>query len=164
MTNIIYHDWIVEISCDPDHREETRVCWEAAGPDVHLIAEVNRALETLAPLEQDIIHLYYYSGRSLMQIARELHKPLKRIEAIHHQALLKLNQKLTPFVHNRFDIPIEIVRNCPICDSLYKDQINGLIAKKKEGETWREIIRILKSSYNIIIKTPQILIGHQKYH
>ncbi|MEW5925176.1 MAG: hypothetical protein AB1746_14425, partial [Candidatus Zixiibacteriota bacterium] len=68
------------------------------------------------------------------------------------------------FVRSRFDIAVGAETICPLCNSSYKDQINDLLRNKSKEETWQEIIGILKSKYDIVIKTPQILIGHQKYH
>lgn len=164
MAKTIYQDWIVEIGCDPDHRVDIAVCHDAPAPDENLVAEVNRALNTLTALEQDFIHLYYFSGRTLLQTARQCRISYSRAGYIHNQVIRKLRKELAAFVRDRFDITVRIDENCPICNSRYKDRINDLIRKKRKEDTWREIIGILKRRYGLVIKTPQILIGHQKYH
>ena len=164
MAKMIYQDWIVEIGCDPNHRDEIAVRHDEPAPDEGLVAEVNRAINTLTEIEQDFIHLYYFSGRTLMQIARKCNTSYSRVGYLHNRIIRKLRKELAAFVRNRFDLIVSVDETCPICRSCHKEQINDLIRKKGKEETWRRIIGILKSKYGIIIKTPQTLIGHQKYH
>lgn len=161
---IIYQNWIVDIGIDPGQVGKIQIQSDLIKPDEQVISAVRKALEKLNPEEQDFIETYYFQGKSYREIAELQNRRLSRIEGLHRRSLAKLKKYLIRFVKERFDIDAEIGRDCIICFSPHKEKIDRLIKAKKKWETWKKIIKILKNKYQIKITTPQILIGHQKYH
>lgn len=161
---IIYQNWIVDIGIDPGQVGKIQIQSDLIKPDEQVISAVRKALEKLNPEEQDFIETYYFQGKSYREIAELQNRRLSRIEGLHRRSLAKLKKYLVRFVKERFDIDAEIGRDCIICLSPHKEEIDRLIKTKKKRETWKKIIKILKNKYQIKITTPQILIGHQKYH
>jgi len=161
---IIYQNWIVDIGIDPGQVGKIQIQSDLIKPDEQVISAVRKALEKLDPEEQDFIETYYFQGKSYREIAELQNRRLSRIEGLHRRSLAKLKKYLVRFVKERFDIDAEIGRGCIICFSPHKEKIDRLIKAKKKRETWKKIIKILKDKYQIKITTPQILIGHQKYH
>lgn len=161
---IIYQNWIVDIGIDPGQVGKLQIQSDLIKPDQEVISEVRAALEKLEPQESEFIESYYFQGKTYREIAKIQDRRISRIEGLHRRSLAKLKKYLARFVKERFDIKVEIGRDCIICNSPHKGKINKLIIIKKKEETWKNIIRILRDKYQLQIKTPQILIGHQKYH
>ncbi len=161
---IIYQNWIVDIGVDPGQSGKLQIQSDLIKPDKQVVSAVRKALEQLEPFEQDFIESYYFQGKTYREIAKFQNRRISRIEGLHRRSLAKLKKYLARFVKERFDIDAEIGSDCIICSSDYKEEIDKLIKNKKKQETWKNIIKILKEKYQIQIKTPQVLIGHQKYH
>ncbi|MCP4706056.1 MAG: sigma-70 family RNA polymerase sigma factor [candidate division Zixibacteria bacterium] len=161
---IIYQNWIVDIGIDPGQAGKIQIQSDLIKPDEQVISAVRKALEKLESQEQEFIESYYFQGKTYREIANLQNRRISRIEGLHRRSLAKLKKYLTGFVKERFDIDVEIGRNCVICESPQKKEINKLIKTKNRQETWKKIIKTLKDKYQIKIKTPQILIGHKKYH
>ena len=161
---IIYQNWIVDIGIDPGQAGKIQIQSDLVKPDQQVVAEVRKALKKLDPTEQDFIESYYFQGKTYREIAKLQDRRISRMEGLHRRSLAKLKKYLVRFVKERFDIEAEIGRDCIICSSPYKEKIDKLIKAKKKRETWKNCIKILKEKYQIKISTPQILIGHQKYH
>ncbi len=161
---IIYQNWIVDIGVDPGQSGKLQIQSDLIKPDKQVVSAVRKALEQLESHEQDFIESYYFQGKTYREIAQLQNRRISRIEGLHRRSLAKLKKYLARFVKERFDIDAEIGRDCIICYSPHKEKIDKLIKNKKKQETWKNIIKILKEKYQIQIKTPQVLIGHQKYH
>ncbi len=161
---IIYQNWIVDIGIDPGQAGKIQIQSDLIKPDKFVVAAVREAIEKMSLQEKDFIESYYFQGKTYREIAKFQNRRISRIEGLHRRSLAKLKKYLARFVKERFDIEVEIGRDCIICESPYKEKINRLIKSKKKQETWKRIIKVLKDKYQIQIKTPQILIGHQKYH
>ena len=161
---IIYQNWIVDIGIDPGQAGKIQIQSDLIKPDEQVISAVRKALEKLESHEQDFIENYYFQGKTYREIAELQNRRISRIEGLHRRSLAKLKKHLARFVKERFDIDSEIGRDCIICSSPDKEEIDKLILAKKDRETWKKIIGILRNKYQIEITTPQILIGHQKYH
>jgi hypothetical protein len=160
---LTYQNWIVEIGFDPGRKGGISVGGDSPRNE-RIIAAVREAIARLSPLEQEFIERHYFCGQSCASIASALDRKEKRIETIHRQAVIKLRKYLAGFVRKQFRIDVEIGPHCPICNSSRKAEIDRLIKNKKKEETWKKIIKMLKKDYSVIIRTPQVLIGHQKYH
>jgi IS30 family transposase len=160
---LTYQNWIVEIGFDPGRKGDISVGADRPRNE-RIIAAVREAVARLSPLEREFIERYYFCGQSCASIASALNKKEKRIEAIRRQAVIKLRKYLAGFVRKQFRIEVETGPDCPICNSPCKAEIDRLIKNKKKKETWKKIIKMLKEDYSVIIRTPQILISHQKYH
>ena len=177
---ITFQNWIVEIGFDPSRRLTDP---ESCGPEAHrydtqlqreINSEVSEALKILSENEREFIRQFYFFGRTYNQIARSSGRRVHKLEALHDRAMRKLRKSLTPFVRERFGIEIESeVRSasqkneklhCPICESEYRGGIDKIISERNRSDTWRPVIRLLRDHYGLRIKSPQQLIGHEKYH
>lgn len=161
---IIYQNWIVDIGIDPGQAGKIQIQSDTIKPDEKVVSAVRKAIEKLNPQEREFIESYYFQGKTYREIAEIQNRRISRIEGLHRRSLAKLKIYLAGFVKDQFDLDVEIGRDCIICLSPYKYKINKLIKAKKKQETWKKIIKILKDKYQIQVKTPQVLIGHQKYH
>jgi len=161
---LTFQNWIVEIGYDP--REKKLLCQSESPtvPNEKIIRMVRHALAKLYPKEREFIRRYYFLGESYQQIAETMGIRISRMDGINCRIRNKLKKLLASFVKNEFDLDVDTGPDCPICISPLKDEINRLLESKTAKETWRPVIQKLKEDYGIIIKTPQILIGHQKYH
>jgi len=162
---VIYQNWIVDIGFNPACKP-TPFDNISAPPNERVINAVRKALDKLSVVEREFVDRYYFRGKSYIQVALAMSKSSDGIENLHRRVIIKLRKHLAGFVKEEFGIgtDIEISPNCVICKSAFRNEIDLLIKNKKKEETWKKIIRKLKIDYNIIIKSPQILIGHQKYH
>jgi len=150
---------------------------EVLKKEMGLEKEVQQAMGRLNFLEKKFIQYYYFECLSYEKIAEILNKKQYKLQRIHRRALDKLKIILKDFVRERFQIscdpekpePVESVwpglnRNCILCQSPFKQEINLLIRGKRKDQTWKPLIKLLEEKYHLKIKTPQILIGHQKNH
>ncbi len=175
-SRVVYQDWIVGLGFAPrEDRDGSRTDVEVQTVSTvepaeeyerrQLIQrEVARALTTLTEDEREFIERFYYSGESYRQIAEKSGRAIYKLEAIHKRALRKLKKELRPLVARLYNLEKRPVNQCPICNSPYRVQIDLLIKHRDKSSTWKEIIRKLREEFNLKIDTPQILIGHEKYH
>lgn len=126
--------------------------------------EVRKAVERLSSDERQFIELFYFDFKSYREIACILRKKAYKLERIHHRALGKLRILLADFVKNRFQLYVPQKTDCMVCQSPYRKEMDELIKNKKPEETYGPLIKIFKQKYGIDIKTPQVIIGHQKKH
>lgn len=160
----IYQDWIAELGRDPDQMTDPKPSKARTAAVSRIERAVRKALSDLTSLEREIIERYYFFGQSYAEIAAAIGKYPKRVEGKHNQALAKLRKSLASFVHKEFGLEISRPVGCPLCQSPFRKEIDRLIDSRRENQTWRSIMGTLKQNYNIAVKSPQMLIGHQKYH
>ena len=186
---IIYRNWIVELGRDPKRLRQApldepseRIFSESdrrtdigdtqtAGGLAEAIrrqeliqTEVRRALETLADQEREFVVCYYFLGHSYREISERSGRAVYKLEALHRRALRRLKRELRWLVHDLFGIKTPRRSRCPICDSPLRAQIDRLIAERDRLATWRPVIKELRDRYGLTVKSPQVLIGHEKYH
>ena len=125
---------------------------------------VTIALNKLAPREKEFVIRYFFQGETYCQIADALKISEKRIGGLHERAIRKLKKSLSEFVKTRYGIHVSSSSDCPICLSSDRPKIEKSIRNKKRSGTWKSIIRSIKRRYKIDIRTPQIVISHEKYH
>lgn len=164
LKRIIYEEWIVELGFDPYQVANVFNLVDKPPYNQKLIAAVRDALSKLTPLECEFIERFYFCGETIPQIAEDLHTEKKWVRSLHRRSVKKLQRYMAAFVKKEYDITVETGPECILCLSPHLAEINEMIKSKKKEETWRIIYRVLKEKYQIKIKTPQILIGHQKYH
>ena len=168
---ITYRNWIVEYGRDPelplDPASMMPTSQKAHDNDEMREAvrqAVEEALDELPYSEREFIIRFHFMGESYRHLAEETGREIHKLEALHRRALRRLKNKLAPFVAERFGLGVASKRTCPICNSDNRSQIDGLIKARNRRQTWRPVMRQLRSRYGIVVKTPQILIGHEKYH
>ena len=143
--------------------------------DPEIEKQVRKALARLSEKEKIFIEEFYYQGRSYKEISAILKINLKQAEYLHRRATFKLRNLLAGFVERKFKIKVDRVSPeksvkhrksvfaCIICQNPKQKEIEKVINSKKEQETWRVVLKKLKSEFNLDIKAPQILIGHMKH-
>lgn len=127
---------------------------------------VSEALERLGEEEKEFVERFYYIGQGYREISEKSGRPVYKLEAVHKRALRKLRKELAPLVRELYQLEVEgrDGNSCPLCRSPFRKEIDRLISGRDRQGTWRPVIQVLKERYGIIIKTPQILVGHEKYH
>ncbi len=183
---LIFQNWLVEIGYDPKlggpHKNEIEQIsideLFESGFDISQeqpsSRQINRrkiieqavkaALEKLTDDEHEFIIRFYFMGEKYIEIAEKSEREIYRLVSLHNRAVKKLKNYLKKFVKEQFAVTEDSQQVCLICDSPYKKEIDKLILMRDPKSTWKHIIQNVSKSYNIKIKSPQILIGHEKYH
>lgn len=161
---IVYRDWIVEYGADPrlvkrEPAQDTPVI-----PNTEIVRVVREALEKLPPFQKELIERYYFLGSSCMELSGDYDLKISEVQAYLGQAVKSLKKSLNSFVRKKFGLVTNRIPDCPVCSSPFRESIDRLILARKPNETWKNIIRILKRDFGVFINTPQVLIGHKKYH
>jgi len=126
---------------------------------------VQLAIRELDEDEREFIARFYYMGESYRQMAEASGRNVYSLEALHRRALRKLRKGLAAFVESEFGVAREKPRKpCVICDSGHRIAIDALIGARPPDATWRSVMRAIADEYGLRVVTPQMLIGHQKYH
>jgi RNA polymerase sigma factor (sigma-70 family) len=137
---------------------------ESSENDESINQEVRKAVEKLSFVEKQFVELFYFESKTYQEIARTLKKKVYKLERIHQRALGKLRILLADFVKNRFKLDVPQKTDCIICKSPFRQELDELIRNKKPEETYARLIKLFKQQYGIDIKTPQVIIGHQRKH
>jgi len=161
---IVYQNWIVELGTDPSVQRGTLPPDDPIIPNGEIIRAVRRALDKLPPFQKELIEDYYFRGISVADLAADRKIKPSEIQSYLREAIKSLKGSLDSFVRRKFGIRSRKSRECPICNSEHRDEINRLIIDRNPRETWKNVIKTLKRDFGIVIKTPQVLIGHRKYH
>ena len=158
-SRIVYLDWVYEVSRRNlfDTGEQTVLAKE-------IVEEVNRAISKLAERDREFVRLYWFEGRPIDELASLFGKSRHNIESLNKCILRKLKTRLAAYVKERFGIDVDSERKCPICYHPERAAIDDLLLAKKESETFKPIYRELRERFGLKVSTPQILIGHMKYH
>lgn len=152
-------DWVYETA-----RAQAFGHGEQSALERRIISEVTQAVSRLTEREQEFVKLYWYEGKSLSEMAESFGKSPHNIESMNRRILRKLKNELAGFVKERFGIDVESDRKCPICSHPERAAIERILRAKTERETLRPIYRKLRETFGVEVSTPQILIGHMKYH
>jgi hypothetical protein len=126
--------------------------------------EVRRAVKRLSNEERIFIEKFYFEFKSYQEIAGILKKRIYKLERIHRRALDKMHILLSDFVKEHFKLEVSQKTDCVICNSPFRQELDELIKRKKKEETYSRLIRTFKQKYGLDIKTPQVIIGHQRKH
>lgn len=159
---IVYQDWIVNLGYDPSGPRPDQL--PPIEYNSNIITAVNDALTGLDQEEAAFIRLFYYQGKGYREIGEISRREIYRLEALHQRALKKLKIRLTANLAETVPLPSPTPPKCVLCRHPHWDKIDRLIVSKRDSQTWKPIIDILKQEFGIRISTPQCLIGHRKYH
>jgi hypothetical protein len=148
---------------------DTAALWSAdcdsnAGYNDEIIVAVRRAIDGLDPDEAEIVRMYHLQGMTYPQISALIGCPPRRLVNRHRTARKKLRLRLHRMLAGRYHVPARLRLDCPLCDHPRAIEIDDLIRAKREDDTWRKTMRILKIDFDIAVIRPQILITHRKYH
>lgn len=166
-SRIVYQNWIVDLGCDPEARNLNHGA--APGIDDEKRVEqihqaVSTAIEELDEDEREFIIRFHYMGESYRQISDKSGWPVHKLDSLHKRCLKKLKKFLAPFVDETFGLKVEQNCACPICDSVYSEQLNEIIRNRDRKSTWTPVLRLFRTKYDLFISSPQLLVGHEKYH
>jgi DNA-binding CsgD family transcriptional regulator len=156
---IVHYDWIYETlrpSLWQQHESDPR--------QERVREAVQRELERLTFDEREFVELYWFQGKSTQEIGELLGRKPYKLEGLNKRIIRKLRNRLAEFVRKEFELEIEAEYDCGICEHKRRREIDKILLAKKPEETYRRIIGILKNEFGISIKTPQVIIGHIKYH
>ena len=146
---------IIESSCPGQERSERAELIDR---------EVRAAVEKLARPERQFVELFYFELRTYQQIAGIMKKKTHKLQRLHQRALDRLQMFLADFVKEQFKLEPRQKRDCIICSSPFRKELEELIRGKKEEETYSRLIGVLRKKYGIEVRTPQTIIGHRKKH
>jgi len=187
---VVYQNWIVEMGFDPAQlkaigswddpllesisldepsacaisNEESQRVIEEREKTSEIRSRVREALERLSMQEREFIAQFYFMGKSYREISEQSGRPIYKLEALHKRAVKKLKRELGGFVRERFGVETGSDAECLICRSPHVAEINRLISRRDKTTTWKPIIKTLRNKYGLKVSSPQMLIGHEKYH
>ena len=171
----VYSNWLVEIGCTPELISIDKLSKNYPNQDSDLITKnqteaqkvrhaVQNALKALTVDEKELIIRLYYMGRTYREISEKSGKTISMLEAIKTRAFKKLKKELTQFVSEQYGLKPEFETNCIICNSEHCHLINQIIVNRDKKEIWKPVIDQIMNKFEIKIRSPQLLIGHEKYH
>lgn len=186
-SRIVYQDWIVEIGHDPgtrvapdggdllrtdfislDHPAAVLSDAEATAARIErrelICRSVTEALNSLDDDEREFVIRFHFMGESYRRLAEKSGRNIHKLEALHKRSLRKLKKQLAGFVHETFGLDSETIPDCPICRSPFAAELDEIIRNRDRTATWHPVLTLLKTRYNLSISSPQLLIGHEKYH
>ncbi len=158
---IIYQNWIVDLGRDPD----LPVSLNRASVSKNRIDNaVRAALDRLTDEEREFIIRFYFMGQTYQDLSEETGRAEHKLSSLHKNTVRKVRWLLEGFVTDKYGLKLGLASTCPLCASKHAAEINELIANRDRTATWRGVIRHLKTRFGIVVRTPQLLIGHEKYH
>ncbi len=163
---ITYQNWIVDLGHDPGLPPSLPDDGTSSHEDQALPVRdrVRQALECLSEQEREIICLFHFQGKSYKSISESSGRSVHRLETLHRRALMKLKRNLAEWVEQTYDIPRDKNLLCPVCNSTDRLAIDQLIAGRDRRKSWKPVLEQLRSRFGLSIRSPQTLIGHEKYH
>jgi len=169
---VIFQNWIVELGKDPDQQvdfsnENSNIKGENESEKKRQELIKNRVAEALKILtddEREFIERFYFMGMTYLQISEKSGRAVHKLEALHQRAVRRLRKELKKTVEELWGIKSKTKKECPLCQSASRVQIDKIINSKQPSDTWKEVIKQIHEQYGIKITTPQLIIGHKKYH
>lgn len=156
---IIHQDWV--------YLTDRPGIWErktSSSRQERVRRAVREEVAKLAYHEREFVELFWFQGRSMSEIAALLGKKPYKLECLNRRILRKLKSRLTDFVNAEFGLKVRKNPGCILCSHPQRVEIDALLKSKRPEETFRRIISTLQSDFGIRVRTPQIIIGHMKYH
>jgi hypothetical protein len=161
---VVYQNWIVDLGFDPVLFSYNTSSGLESEVSEKIENAVRESLDKLDEAEKELIIHYYFMGQTYADISEKSNREIFKLAALHKRAIKKLKKKLSQFVKVNFGIITDLNVSCPICDHEKKNELNELIDSRDKTKTWRPILKIFRDKYLINLRTPQIIIGHEKYH
>jgi hypothetical protein len=161
---------MTELLGHPDREIEQRILGssfpgqESSKREYLVDCQVRSAVGRLSPAERLFIELFYFEFRSYQDIAGIMNKKTHKLERLHQRALGKLQILLAGFVKEQYKLELPRKTDCTICNSPFREEMEGLIRGKNEEETYSRLLRVFRQEYGVNLKTPQAIIGHKNKH
>ncbi len=163
MGKLTYQNWLIE-QTRPDCGVDLVGGPGAPRPNRRVRAAVRQALGQLESDERRFIEWVFFMGRTYRELSERTGRPLHRLEALRLRAFRKLRTALQPFVAREFGLRPESTRRCPICDSADRGMIDAIIRRRDRTRTWRPVLHEIRERCGQTIRSPWLLITHEKYH
>jgi len=185
---VVYQNWIVELGRDPetsaapsgeewsdarlfplDHPAVANLT-SADGrptgdePRESIRRRVGAALDELDDDERELVIQFHFMGESYRRISEKSGRSIHKLEAMHKRSLRKLRKNLAEFVGETFGVSPRSAPDCPVCRSPHAAELDEIIRRRDRTATWRPILSLFRTRYKLYIGSPQVLIGHEKYH
>lgn len=170
LKRLIYQNWLVDLARNSSQvsLDEYSTDWltDDSGEKRRALVErvVRSALETLPDEERELVERVHFMGESIPSIAKRSGHRVHKLEAMHRRAIMRLKKALSGFAASKLSIVSGRFPLCPLCNSRWRSEIDRVIDRKRPEDTWRKVIKVIDEHFSIKIRTPQTLIGHQKYH
>ena len=162
---LVYQNWIVELGFDPAQiRKLFDTVAGDSSPDAETDMEVRRAIEGLDEEEMEFVIRFYFMGDAYNEISEKSGRSVHKLEALNKRAIRKLKSRLQAFVKRRYGLKFRKGGDCPLCESPHRAAINEIIANRNGLSTWKPVLKEINKQFGLKINSPQVLIGHQKYH
>lgn len=175
-SRVVYQNWIVDLGFDPDRRVDLPGEDWSATPDgdtqsvessdrsskIRLV--VGKAISHLDEEEQEFVIHFYFMGESYQSLSDRSGRAIHKLEAVHRRAIRKLKRQLASLVDEMYGLSTTTFVTCPVCRSPDRAELDSLIADRDRRQTWRPVLKELRERFGMKIRSPQILIGHEKYH
>jgi hypothetical protein len=161
---VVYQNWIVDLGFD-----QVLFGYEiSSGLDSTASEKIEKAvrvsLDKLDENEKELIIHYYFMGQTYAEISEKSNREIFKLTALHKRAIKKLKKSLSKFVEDNFGITTESYINCPICNHDKREELNQIIFSRDKTKTWKPILKKLREKFQVDLRTPQLIIGHEKYH
>jgi hypothetical protein len=162
---ITYQNWIVELGHDPDLPPVIPGENPLSEDRTQSVRErVSAAMDRLDEQEREFVILFHYQGKTYRSISASSGRPVHRLETLHHRALKKLKRELAGWVELTYGIPSLKNADCSLCNCSERSAIDQLIAERNPRESWKPVLDQLRERFGLTISSPQLVIGHEKYH
>jgi hypothetical protein len=129
-----------------------------------IIDRVQGAIRRLSASEQHFVRLYWFEAWSDKELSERLGSGPKRLRSVKRQILIKLRWMLQGWAAQRFRIAQPRGPDCVICGHPLRSEIDSMLSSKKPEESLGSVLRKLREDFGLSISTPQIVLGHMKYH
>ena len=162
---VVYQNWIAELGFDPAQIKKLfDTLLVEPMPDDEIDSEVRRAIISLEEEEMEFVIRFYFMGQAYSEISEKSGREVYKLEALHKRAIRKLKSRLKSLVKKKYGIKSKKTESCPLCDSPDRKAINEIIFDKDERATWRPVMKEINRRFGLEVISPQVLIGHRKYH
>lgn len=125
---------------------------------------VRNAIYRLPNKLREVVIAYFFQGKSVGDIAKEMHTSPVNINNIRLSAMDKLGNLIT---EERFEAGLftEFYK-CPICSNLKCSEINEKLHLWLDSKGWHfhGLLALLNKEYSLDIKNKVELLSHIKYH
>lgn len=158
---IAMFDWICQKPTEQFW--DTRCTPEERLRQQRLIEAIREAVTQLSGIDRRIIERHYFEGRTYAEIGKELRILPGRVKTRSRRSRRRLRKLLAVIVRTQFHIKL-LQADCPICNSRSRAEAEAIIAGRRPRGSFAPVLRSLKKELAIVVKSPNTIIGHTKYH
>ncbi|PWB68993.1 hypothetical protein C3F09_10760 [candidate division GN15 bacterium] len=165
---VVYRNWLVELGYDPQREGGSVIGNEPEPGAVEVRSQlvkrrVREALKTLSSDEREIVERIHYMGQTYREISEKSGREIHRLESLHSRAIRRLRKELRPLVKQLYGIDPPLPK-CVVCRSPMRMEIDRIIDSRDPRRSWRAVLVQIREECGLKIRSPQMLIGHKRYH